>query len=254
MKRSAGTFHCFSPPVMVATMAVETALLVYTFVRYRMTPITRVIMAQLFFLAIFQLAEYSVCGRYNLEAATWSRIGYLTISTLPPFGVHLVQLVSRRGWWWVKHAAYANMAIWLAVFGTSHEALAGHVCAGNYVIFQLSDHAEFAYFSYYYFWLTATMLGAGWFAWNARGRIRLALLLQMVGYLIFLVPTTVINSLYPGTRAGIPSIMCGFAVLYVLIMVFGIIPLTRDVRGEKPDRRAAAGLKMPESNAAVGEA
>ena len=47
----------------------------------------------------------------------------------------------------------------------------------------------------------------------------------MFGYLVFLIPTATVNYIKPETRAGIPSIMCGFAVFFALILAFKILPL-----------------------------
>jgi len=47
---------------------------------------------------------------------------------------------------------------------------------------------------------------------------------MIIGYLVFLLPTAIANTISPETMAGIPSIMCGFAVLFALILFFYIIP------------------------------
>jgi len=59
----------------------------------------------------------------------------------------------------------------------------------------------------------------------------------MVGYLVFLVPTALAYSVSPATRRGIPSIMCGFAVLFALILTLYVLPLaaTRRVRSGTVD-------------------
>lgn len=210
---------------MLATMIIETVLLIYTVVHYRLTPITRIVVLALFFLALFQLAEYNVCGSLHLTAATWSRIGYVAITMLPPLGIHLILVIANRGWKWLALTAYATGIAWAAVFGLSQRAFTGYVCHGNYVIFQLSKVASRAYSTYYYFWLGFGILLAAYFAIRAAARVREALILQIVGYVIFLLPTMVIANLRQTTRAGIPSIMCGFAVIYAFILVFGIVPL-----------------------------
>jgi Na+-driven multidrug efflux pump len=80
--------------------------------------------------------------------------------------------------------------------------------------------------SYYYFWLFVGIGMALYFSLHGLQRIREALILQVFGYLTFILPTAIVNTLNPKTISGIPSIMCGFAVLYALILVFGIVPRT----------------------------
>ncbi len=46
----------------------------------------------------------------------------------------------------------------------------------------------------------------------------------ILGYLVFLVPTAISNTVEPSSRAGIPSIMCGFAVIFALILVIYVLP------------------------------
>ena len=53
--------YCFSPPVMIATFVIEVSLAIYTLWRYKLNPVTRLTVALLVCLAIFQLAEYNVC-------------------------------------------------------------------------------------------------------------------------------------------------------------------------------------------------
>jgi hypothetical protein len=60
--------NCFSPPVMFATMAIETVLAIYTLVRYKMNTIGRLSVATLIALATFQLAEYFVCTGSSSQA------------------------------------------------------------------------------------------------------------------------------------------------------------------------------------------
>src|SRR5262245_15307458 len=56
------TFYCFSPPVMLATFIVEIALAAFVFVRYRTSRFGKVGGLILILLAVFQFAEYRVCG------------------------------------------------------------------------------------------------------------------------------------------------------------------------------------------------
>jgi hypothetical protein len=62
------------------------------------------------------------------------------------------------------------------------------------------------------------------YAKTAKKKDKRALYLLALGYITFLVPTTTLNLLNPETQAGIPSIMCGFAIVLATIVVFGIMP------------------------------
>lgn len=227
-KFSSDTFYCFSPVVMLSSFMMELFLLVYVCLRYKFTGLSRIVIYILFCLAMFQLAEYNVCGKFGLTSVAWTRLGYIAITFLPPLGLHLVTKIANRGWQWLTWLAYTCGVFWTLLFTFSNSVFTGHICSGNYIIFQIDILVSRVYGSYYYLWLLVGIILATYLAINAVNQVRRALILQIVGYLVFLIPTVVIIRLNPETRAGIPSIMCGFAVLYAMIIVFGILPLEKN--------------------------
>ena len=224
------TFYCFSPPVMIATFVIELCLAVYTLWRYRQSTLVRLAVAALAFLALFQLCEYFVCGGLGMRASTWSRIGYVAITALPPLGLHILHVLADKPKRRLVGVSYATALAFSVYFLAYNHAFLGYACTGNYVIFQLNVHPSYAYGLYYYGWLlTAITVGAHWanqlLAQGEELKKRLlAVRGLIVGYMIFLVPTAIANSVKPETRSGIPSIMCGFAVLFAQILVLYIMP------------------------------
>jgi len=208
---------------MVATCVIETILFLYTLIRYKMTVITRLAAATLLLLATFQLCEFHVC-RSGDTASVWSRAGFIAITLLPPLGIHLIKVISGRGSRLLVWAAYLASLSFALIFGFSKTAFMSHVCAGNYAIFQLAPRLGGWYFGYYYGELFVGIALSLFLSIRAKRHIREALILQAVGFLIFVLPTAIVNDISPATIAGIPSIMCGFAVLYAGILTFGILP------------------------------
>lgn len=216
--------NCFSPPVMLATFFIETALLLYTLFRYKLNTLSRLVVALLFFLALFQLAEYNVCGGLGADAATWSRIGFVAITILPAIGIHMLYTIAKKPWSNVTGAAYGMAAAWILIFAFSERAFSGHVCAGNYVIFQIKPGLGGLYFFYYYLWLFIGGYLCVKFAELMKQENRESLILLALGYATLLIPTTMANMLKPETLQGLPSIMCGFAIILAVIVTFGILP------------------------------
>ncbi len=211
---------------MLATFVIEVILAIYTLVHYKMSLIVRLATAILLLLAIFQLAEYSVCGRSSTAAMVWSRIGYVAITLLPALSLHLILAITNNKANLLKWLAYSTSLLFAATFAFSSTAFAGHVCAGNYAIFQLEGKLGGLYFTYYYAWL---IIGIGlslYWSIRASQRIREALILQVFGYLSFLLPTGIVNAIDPKTVSAIPSMMCGFAVIYAVLLAIGIVPIT----------------------------
>jgi len=214
-------FMCFSPPVMMATFVIEVSLLLYTLFRYKLTTVTRLAALLLFFLATFQLAEFMSCGSTDYQ--TWSVIGFVAITALPPLCIHMILAIAGKNRPVIKIGSYILAVMFAGVFLLPN-AFVNHQCAGNYVIFKLTNGLSDAYFVYYYGLLFIGLALAMYYAVHASLHVRKALSYQVVGYLSFLLPTATVNIAQPETTAAIPSIMCGFAVIYAIIIVFGILP------------------------------
>ncbi len=215
---------------MVATFVIELFLAAYTVFRYKMTTVVRLTTAILILLATFQLAEFNVCGRTDSLALMWSRIGYVAITLLPPLALHLVLTIKGKNPRWLLMIAYGSSLAFATFIGLGAKTFAGHVCAGNYAIFQLAHPLGGMYFTYYYAWL---LFGIGlslYFAISANQKVREALILQVFGYLSFLLPTGIVNAVDPKTINAIPSVMCGFAIIYAIILAFGILPITQTTK------------------------
>jgi low temperature requirement protein LtrA len=215
---------------MLVTLCVEIVLAIYTIWRYKLTVLARLVVAALAMLAIFQLSEYFVCTGYGVHAEEWSRLGFIAITTLPPLGLHILHVLAGKRGRRLVYGSYATMLGFIGFFLLYKTAFIGHQCTGNYVIFQIGDRMAGLYGLYYYGWLFAAMaLGLHW-AGELKGRggqavKRLETVRALViGYLVFLVPTAVANTIRPETRRGIPSVMCGFAVLFALILTLYIMP------------------------------
>jgi hypothetical protein len=227
-KQDESTFFCFSPPVMIATFLIEIGLAVYTLWRYKLTPVSRLIVLILLGLAAFQLAEYNVCEGALDAKLPWSRIGYIAITFLPPLGLHLLFAIAGVKKRLYVLGAYALAIAFAAFFLFVPSAMDGHACLGNYVIFQVAKNSG-AMFGLYYYALLAFALVMGWkFRSDASvtKKQKRAIGGLMFGYVVFIVPTILVNLLNPSTVRGIPSIMCGFAVLLAVMLGFVVLPAT----------------------------
>ncbi|MGF7228728.1 MAG: hypothetical protein ACQR33_01965 [Candidatus Saccharibacteria bacterium] len=211
-------------------------MLIYTLVRYKMSTLTRLVVATLGLLALFQLSEFTVCGATHWSAAFWSRVGYMAITMLPPVGLHLIRTVSGRGPRWLVQLAYVTGVFVATVFGFSSTAFQSHICAGNYAIFQLAHPIGGYFFAYYYGWLIIGIVQSLYLSLTVTLSVRKALVYQVFGYLSFLLPTGIVNALNPQTISGIPSVMCGFAVIYAIVLSFGIAPLMLAKRRSAPQK------------------
>lgn len=211
---------------MLATFIIEISLVVYTLWRYGLNAITRVAMAILVCLAVFQLAEYNVCeGAWGIDSAGWARVGYVAITLLPPLGINLIARLSGDKKRWPLYASYGAGLLFIGYFLLATNGIEAEACLGNYVIFAQGHNTGYAYGLYYYGLLIASIGYAALRAKTANRGTKKSLHALIIGYILFMVPTTVVNLIDPTTLAGIPSIMCGFAVSLALILAFAVLPL-----------------------------
>jgi hypothetical protein len=231
MKYERSKLYCFSPLVMVATFTVEIAFALYTFWRYKLDEVSKVAMGMLAFLAIFQLAEYFVCEGSMAYGLTWSRAGFIAITMLPPLGLHMIYAIAKAKRRPLLIPAYAMAAGFTVFFVGMDTALSGHECVGNYVIFQVASGLGGLFAAYYYGWLAAGGILAWRFAkQSGSDKTRRALKAMTFGYAAFIVPTATANILSPDTIRGIPSIMCGFAVILAITLVLRVLPNAAEIR------------------------
>ncbi|NTW61915.1 hypothetical protein HGB25_00665 [Candidatus Saccharibacteria bacterium] len=220
---------CFSPPVMLATFIIEFSFAIYTLWRYKIDTVSRLAVSVLVALGVFQLAEYMVCGGLGLTNIDWARIGYVSITLLPALGIHMLSALAGKKNLALIGAAYATCAAFVVYYITNMGAISGPTCYANYAVFN-TNHSIIQWFgAYYYGWL---MIGT-YLAWQwgiEKPKKRMALHSMMIGYLAFLLPTTTFNILDPTTLSGIPSIMCGFAVLLAFVITLRVLPASCSVR------------------------
>lgn len=233
MKRSSTTFYCFSPPVMLATLLIEMSAAVYIIWRYQLTPITRIATVMLLCLATFQGAEYMICGGLGVQPGLWSKLGYSAITLLPPLGIHLALTIAGVKKPLLVGAAYASAVGFVAYFTLLTGAISGQTCYANYVVFSGANvFASWVYAVYYYGWLLAGVaLAFALSKHESRKHIKSALSWLGLGYLSFLIPTTLVNIVDPSTISGIPSIMCGFAVILAVLITARVVPDASKVEG-----------------------
>ncbi len=214
------TLFCFSPTVMLATAIIELFLAAYVFIRFRMTQFGRLATVALISLGLFQVAEYQICAGAN--NFLWAQIGLISATFLPALGIHLISLLTGKNLY--VRAAYSFAVLYAAIFLFAPEAINGATCSGNYIIFNTAIGLGWAYAIYYFGFL---MLGL----WEIIDKIKKsgkedfsALFWMFVGYSSFMIPMGIAYSLSEPARNAIPSIMCGFAVIFAVILALIIVP------------------------------
>ena len=259
MNKKSSRLYCFSPTVMLITFIFESVSAAFAIFKYKSSKIRTLIILLLISLAGFQAAEFMVCGTEHFSGVDWARFGYLAITLLPPLGLHLVHEISGKKSGILVKLSYTTCVVFSTYFVfVSGSVFAGeNTCRANYSVFNTPNGiATFLYTLYYYGWLfIAVFLCWNWILKmlkeNHHGILRTilsrskklngilnqenlrkisALKWLMCGYIAFILPTTVVNILNPATIEGIPSIMCGFAVLMAITLINFVAPRTLELK------------------------
>ncbi len=211
---------------MLATLLIEFGFVIYVLWRYKLNPVSRLVTAMLLCLAIFQTAEYMLCGGLGLNGIDWARLGYISITLMPVIGLHLVLTIAKVKLYPLLITAYGSAAAYVLYFATVGNSVIAKECAPNYAVFETHGWAGWVYVLFYYGWLLTTILLAARLA-NKKPKVAPALRWMAIGYASFIIPTSVANLIDPASLHAIPSVMCGFAILFACILVWRVLPLSK---------------------------
>jgi hypothetical protein len=227
----------FSPILAVVTGVFEIAAGVYALAGPGRKTILRPAAIILFLLAGYQFSEVLVCA--NPQASAFSRLAYLIITWLPPFGLRLaVVLDARRGR--VLRAANAfyfaaasALCVWiLADAGLITRSVCDVVLARYF----LAHPFDVVYGLVYQSGLLWVVFGAGVGMALAADPVRRKHLAHLqLGVLGFMFPAVAVRILVGGQGDMLPSVMCHFA-LVLAASLFALILRERRTAPETPPR------------------
>lgn len=212
---------------MIATFVVEMILGVYALLRYRATMVGCLGISILVALAGFQLSEYQVCTGGNVEL--WARVGFASVTFLPVLGLHIIALLTKK-----KQAlilAYFFALGFVATFIILPTSVTGATCSSNYIVFHT---AASGWWTYPVFYFGMLLLGI-WYSVQVIARTtreqytkkERALAWMLAGYLSFMVPMAFVYIYYPEARHAVPSVMCGFAVIFAFMLTFKVLSIEK---------------------------
>ena len=206
---------------------IELALAIYSFIRYKPSKIRTISILTLLVLATFQFAEFNVCSGFLQNSVLWSRVGYAAIMFLPALGLHGLSVVAGRRNYVLISIVYAVSVALAAMVLLVPNIITVSVCSSHYVLLRLqSPYAELFYL-YYNIVLVGSVALAIWYMRSAAKQLKSVFGWYIAAYLSFMIPTAVIYLLRPSSFNGLPSIMCGFAIIAALILALRILPLVQ---------------------------
>lgn len=221
------TLFCFSPAVMIATAMIEISLLVWLLLRRTTSPLFKLILLTLFCLASFQFAEYHTCviGE-NLFIV---RLGMVAITFLPALGWHMVGVL--RGNTRSVAFSYVVATILAILYLVVSSSIVSAQCTGNYMILGGHKWIGHSFGLYYYVYLFAALISGFRYLRTSKDIMRRrAMQWLMVGYISFMLPMAIVYLMGGAPVAGVPSVMCGFAVILAIILTFNVAPIAQAIK------------------------
>ena len=219
--RRATTLSCFTPGVTLATFLVELLFVIGAVARYRLLPFGRLVTILLALLGTFQLAEYALCSGRDHEF--WMLVAWIAITCMPAICLHLVALATGR-WMASAYCWYGGGLASIAILLRTPQVVGAATCTGRFVALSATQAFGTMYAAYY---MSGLLLSVGLLVTGLARRIghRPLLVWILVGYCVFLVPMTVIALVVAVSWTSVPSIMCGFAVLYAIVLSVRVLPI-----------------------------
>lgn len=185
----------------------------------------------LFILGIFQLSEYLICK--GVQPLLWSKIAFISIAFLPILGVHLISLITKKTIW--TKIGYIIAVILSLIIIFVPDIFISTSCTGNFVIFDSLGSYKLLHSAYYLLFLIIGISMIFFHMRDKNNKKNKALYWLAVAYAAFIVPATVVYIFITVTRTGVASILCGFAILTALIIVFKVLPEYKKLPNEKKE-------------------
>ena len=218
--RDRSTFFCFTPLVSLITFGIELLLALYILFRFKLNKLSRIAVVLILLLGLFQLSEYMIC--ISDIPLLWTRIGTASITLLPILGLHLISYLTKPATKTVLAGYGMGIGIMFVIFFIPALNLDSG-CTGKFIALQTNLLPSIGYAIYYFGFLLFGLWKLTQHLLNGKGD-KNAAAWMMVAYFSFLIPTAFIYLLYQLTLKGLPSILCGFAILTALIITFKVIP------------------------------
>ena len=228
MKKSV-TLYCFTPLVTLITFIIEVVIGIGVLIRYRHSLFGRVAALLIFFLSFFQISEYMVCG--TNEFYPWSMAGWVCITFLPVFGLHLTSLLTKKTWW--VSIGYVAAVMFAIYFVCAGQLFSEVNCPGNFVQYIFVSPILGFLYSLFYAWFLLLALGKLLWYYRRGGPAQSIIGWFIAGYFAFMTPTAFVYILLPAPLDSFPSVFCGFAVLFALVIAAKLLPAYESLQKNK---------------------
>ena len=190
----------------------------------------------LLLLAGYQFSEVAVC--YNPGQLLFARIAYFDITWLPPLAMWLgLQLIRTRGKWislipLTYFVVGLGLSVWVLV---DTSCVTKSVCEIVIARYMTLNTFETVYTIYYQSGLVVLIFGTALgMAYGTDSVLRKHLANLQVGILGFVLPSVALRMLVSDSRGILPSVMCHFALILAVSLLFLVLRERRQLSITSP--------------------
>jgi hypothetical protein len=228
------TFYCFTPLVSLATFFIEISFVCYIFMKYKPTLFSKLCIALLISLGVFQLAEYAICTTEYKDI--WVKIGYVSITLLPAIAIHIISTIVKRHTF-LTTSAYTISGLLIAAIIFIPEVALSATCMTTYVDIQSHWLYAILHRSYYVGFILIGLYTL-WYSMRKHIGDKKEEQFMIAAYAIFFIPSLVLFYFKVVVETALPSVMCGFAILTAFIFTLFLIPRYYQLQRKKKNKRS----------------
>ena len=205
---------CLTPWISASTFVIEVSIASWLFGKAKSKE-TWLSFFTVTFLALYQLSEVGLCVYHS---QSWNLFGYLAVTWLPAFGIHLAVLQTKKRvlvWPW-----YVVAAIFSGGMVATPFLLPSAQCDPLFSSYYDFPAGYSLYEAYYMGTIALTMILLASHIWRTKEKIaRVKDAIVLIGFLSFVIPAFWIKFTVPFLHESFPSIFCFFAVFYAISLV-----------------------------------
>ena len=210
---------CFAPYISISTFAVEFVLAFFFLFKNSKDKLNRLIAILSFLLGFYQLNEFFIC---TFKTAAFAKLALSTTAILPAIAISYALILWRKPLKFIWHILiYLPVLAFIVLLNLVINQPA--LCAKIFITYP-SLGLVGRYFGWYYFiyLLVATILFYVGAEQTKNKYDKKLLYLGMIGMFIFTIPTYIFLFALPQYKIQFPSVLCEFALLLALELVFVI--------------------------------
>lgn len=210
---------CFTPEISFATFAIEILLGIWILKKNPKKTLNQIGAVILFLLGVYQLTEFMLCTSGN--PLLWGKWAHLVYTFLPALSLHWVYTLMRKK---INLSLIYSLPIAFSILTIATVNFVKSATCDRYfitVFYELSQLWFYSYVFYYGIFMIIALVVLIKALVNEKNKNQRNIYAWgLVGFLAVTAPVYVLVLLFPVLNISFPSILCEFALLFGIAVVY----------------------------------